>query len=264
MKALIILTVTLCSLPALAQNDFQRMKNIPLSSKAVVAAIDRVGELYLITEGNSLIKFDINGEVQATDELQALPDIFDPRDGSHAFLYWRGLQQYQLRLPDLKSASVTRNIDSSFAVAPYLVCPSGDHDILILDSADWSMKKISTASNSVLYETILFDEDPDPANLLYMREYQNFIFVLEHGVGIHIFNRMGKLLRTIKNSSVNWFNFLGEDIYFPDNGKLRFFNLFTTEERTLSIPQSFTFALLSDERLFVVTDRELTIFTLGK
>lgn len=264
MKGLLILVFAICTSSTFAQNGFQKLKSISLPARPASAAIDRVGELYVVTENNFLVKYDINGEVLASDELPAQPDIFDPRDGSHAFLYWREPQRYELRLPDLKTTSVSHGIDSSFAVSPFLVCPSGDHDILILDSADWSLKKISTSSNAVLYETIVFEEQVDPANLLFMREYQNFIFILERGAGIHVFNRMGKLLRTIKSASASWFNFLGEEIYFPEDGKLRFFDLFTAEERTLSIPHPFTFALLSDERLFVINERELTVFTLGR
>lgn len=261
MRFFVLVGLMICSFAGFGQSEFQRIKSLELPAKVEAAAIDRVGELYLITNTNRLIKYDVNGDVQASDDLDSYPEILDPRDGSHVFLYWKKTQQYELRLPDLKSIAVSQKIDSSFAVTPFLVCPSGDHDILILDSADWSLKKISTASNTVLYETIIFNDEVNPGSLVYMREYQNFFFILERGVGIHVFNRMGKLLRTIENESATWFNFLGEEVYYPSNGKLRFFNLFTTEERELSLPQSFSFALISDERLFVVKDRSLTIYS---
>lgn len=264
MKFLALAVFFVSSLSCFGQSNFQKIKSVELAANVSTAAIDRVGELYVITNANRLIKYDVNGEVQTFDDLKTFPDLFDPRDGSHAFLYWREGQQYEFRLPDLKSIAVSQKIDSSFAVSPFLVCPSGDHDILILDSADWSLKKVSTSSNTVLYETMIFNDVVNPGSLTYMREYQNFIFILEKGIGIHVFNRMGKLLRTIKNDSANWFNFLGEEMYYPANGKLHFFNLFTTEEREMSVPEAFSFALISDERMFVLKDRSLTIYSVTK
>jgi hypothetical protein len=259
MKIQTLLILILCSIPAVAQTGFSKLKTANLPENVALAAIDRVGELYVITEKNRLIKFGVDGDILASTDINHFPDIFDPRDGSHSFLYWRDEQKYEFRLPDLASIAVANTIDSSFAVAPFMVCPSGDHDVIVLDSADWSLKKISTAGNTVLYETIIFASGIISTDISSMREYQNFVFILDKTKGIYIFNRMGKLLRTINAKGIPYFNFLGEEIYYPEGNGLRFFDLFTAEERFVALPSPFTFALLSDERLYLIRDRELVI-----
>jgi hypothetical protein len=254
--------LTVLALPAFGQDQFRKIKSTTLDTEVNTAAIDRVGELYLITTDNRLVRFGIDGEISAKASLGKTPDLFDPRDGSHSFLYWRNEQRYELRLPDLESVSTSGHIDSSFAIHPFLVCPSGDHDLLVLDSADWSLKKVITKDNSVLYETIIFDGKVTASDIAFIREYQNFIFVLDKSNGIRIYNRMGKLIRMIKGSSIAYFNFLGEELYYPEGDSIKFFNLFSTEERTVRMPAPFEYAFLTDERLFLVNKKLVDIYSI--
>jgi hypothetical protein len=244
----------------LCQSSFEKIKFVAIGGKIDAAFVDRVGELYVQTEENFMYKISVHGESLAQAKLSSKPTLFDPRDGSHLFLYWKDQQNYELRLPDLSVIS-KQDLDSSFAVNPYLVCPSGDHDLLILDSADWSLKKVSTRTNLVLYETIIFDNPPQPFHITLMREYQNFIFLLDRNQGIFIFNRMGKMLKNLPGKNLPYFNFLGEELYYPEKGGLHFFDLFTAEERSLKLPPYSKAALLTDERLFLVNDHGVDILS---
>jgi hypothetical protein len=250
------------AIPAYGQGEFRKITTVTLDAEVNTAAIDRVGELYLISADKRIVRVGVDGEISAESSLEKIPDLFDPRDGAHSFLYWRNEQRYELRLPDLQSVSTSNRIDSSFAIHPFLVCPSGDHDLLVLDSVDWSLKKVITESNSVLYETIIFDGNIKASDIVFMREYQNFIFILEKSNGIRIYNRMGKLIRTVNGNSIAYFNFLGEELYYPEGDSLKFFNLFSTEERTVRMPGPFQFAFLTDERLFIVNKKRVDIYSI--
>jgi hypothetical protein len=256
---IVVLAAQVCS----AQTKFSKLKTIVTRDRIQTAAIDRVGELYLIYENYHLEKVGIEGEIIASEKLQGIPTLFDPRDGSHLFLYWKDDQQYELRFPDLTTHSLWK-VDSAFAVNPFLVCPSGDHDLIVLDSADWSLKKVSTKSGTVLYETIIFENNDDAHDITFMREYQNFVFILDKAKGLFIYNRMGKLLKSFPGKSITFFNFLGEEMYFPENGGLKFFDLFTAEERFLTLPSSSRYAFLTDERLYLVNDRAIDLYSLVK
>jgi hypothetical protein len=254
---LALLMIFLCAGNSSAQ--YIKLKTIKIPSTDF-AALDRAGQLYLLSK-ETLTKYDSNGNGEYVAKLPALPSLFDPRDGAHLFAFWKENASYQFLLPDLQPAGERKALDSSLAIGPFLICPSGDHDLIVLDSADWSMKKISTSSNRVLYETIILDSTTSAGNIKYLREYQNFIFLLDHSKGIRIFNRMGKLLKTLPAKGISYFNFLGEEVYYPEKNGLRFFDLFTAEERFVPLPTSANFALVTDQRLFIVTATTLEIYS---
>lgn len=235
-----------------------KVANIELESKAQSAYLDRAGDLYVITTSNHLHKISGN-RVEYSTALTTSPTIFDPRDGSHLFLYSREAQEYTIMLPDL-SARPAVSIDPAYAVAPFLVCPSGEQHLLILDSADWSLKKINRTTRAVMYETIILNEVVDPSSLTYLREYQNFVFLLNRKKGISIFNMMGKRLKEIEESDISYISFLGEEIYFLKEAKLNFFNLFTAETRTLDVPPSADFVFVTDEAAFVLEGNIVQVF----
>jgi hypothetical protein len=244
-----------------SQSLFEKLQTVIINGPIASASVDRVGELYLVSQAGDISKISIDGEIIESSNVEHVPTLFDPRDGSHIFLYWRDSRKYELRLPDLKSIAATKDIDSSFAIHPVLACPSGDHDLIILDSADWSLKKIDGRTNTVLHETIIYEPGRTAPKVTYMREYQNFVFLLDPVTGINIYNRMGKLLKTLPGKSIPYFSFLGEEIYYPVQDGLHLFNLFTADERTISLPAAAPFALLTDERLYLVDDDKVDIYS---
>jgi hypothetical protein len=95
-----------------------------------------------------------------------------------------------------------------------------------------------------------------------MREYQNFVFLLNPRKGLYIFNSLGNHLRTVGGPGIANFNFLGEELYFLRNGKLEFFNLFTTETREMNVDPIYTNALITDERLILFAPLTIDIFAI--
>ena len=75
----------------------------------------------------------------------------------------------------------------------------------------------------VVDSTIIGDAEAFTA----MREYQNYVFLLDPSRGIFIFNSLGRHIKTLDVPGVQSFNFLGEDLYYLRNDSLEFFNLFT-------------------------------------
>jgi hypothetical protein len=247
-----------------ADAQFHKIKTINTPYNIAFATIDRVGELYLLSDKGRVEKIGVDGDVMASASLKNTPTLFDPRDGSHLFVYDRRSQEYIFLLPALYSNQPPVKIDSAFAVAPYLVCPSGEYELIILDSADWSLKKLNRKTNTLLHETIIIDSVAVAPQILYMREYQNFIFLLDSKKGILIFNMMGKLLRTISGKEIHYFSFLGEELYYLENDTLHFFDLFNEETRSMKIPSISEFAFITDERLYLISRNKAEIFSLGE
>ena len=190
-----ILLIFFCYAKAPAQ---KLIKSIPAGDEVIYAAVDRPGELYIVTEREGRIRrFDMNGNPVSEYKNQPAPTLFDPRDGARLFGYFRNDQHYSFLSP---SFEVTRTlpVEPSFAVEPWLVCISGDYNIWILDAGDMSLKRINTMSGSVEVEQKAADTLIRKASdITFMREYQGFLFLLHQEKGILIFNKMGRWIKTI-------------------------------------------------------------------
>lgn len=231
-----------------------------VTEEIVFATVDRVGELYVITKKGQIQKFDFDGKLISLYKNGPAPTLFEPRDGSRLFAYFRDDRKIEYLNPSFE-VSHSAIIDSAFVIAPWLTCTSGDHNLWILDAEDMTMKKINPRNSSVDVDVKFPEEISDGfSRISFIREYQGFFFLLDDLKGIHIFNGMGKFINTIPKPGLSYFNFLGEELYYPSDNGLTFFNLFSGENREISLTKPFRFALLTDERLFVIERNSIDFF----
>ena len=250
------LLLLLISISATAQ---QKVKALTLSDTILSASIDRPGDFYVITTSGQIQRFDVDGKLKLLYKAPEVPTLFDPRDGARLFAYYRTDQHYEYLSPSFQVTSSFR-IDPSFAIQPWLIAPSGDHKLWMLDEADNSLKKVDVRASEVEVEVVVDSSSiGDVEAFTTMREYQNFLFLLNPSKGLYIFNGLGKHIRTIDAKGITSFNFLGEELYFLLDGKLRFFNLFTTETREMETDRAYTNALVAEERLILFTPETIEL-----
>ena len=252
-----ILYILILSVPSYAQ---KKITTVEVRDEIMHATVDRVGELYIETKSGQIQKFDITGKLLSVYKNRPTPTLFEPRDGSRLFAYFKDDRRIDYMNPSFE-ATTTYKIDSAFVIEPWLVCSSGDHNIWILDAADRTLRKIEPRTSSLLVDVKLPGiVSADFTSIVALREYQGFVFLLDKQKGIHIFNGMGKLIKTISAPQLEYFNFLGEELYYPVAGKLTFLNLFSTETREISPGGPFKFALLTDERRFIIHENTIDFF----
>lgn len=255
MRMLTLLFV-ITSVTAVAQD---KIKTLTLSDTIVDAAVDRPGDFYAITKSGQIQRFDKDGKLSVLYKAKEVPTIFDPRDGARLFAYYRSEQYYQYLNPSFE-VTASYKIDPSFAIQPWLLCPSGDHKLWLLDGADHSLKKINVRESEVEVEVVVDSAlTGNPEAFKSMREYQNFVFLLNPDKGLYVFNGLGHYLRTVGGPGIRSFNFLGEELYYLEGGKLHFLNLFTTDTREMIIDPIYTDVLLTDERMILFTPERIHI-----
>jgi hypothetical protein len=214
--------------------------------------------LSIFTKLGQLQKFDSNGQLIILYKTHShnAPTLFDPFDGARLFAYYRDAQQYSYLNPSFEVTSSFK-IDSAFVIQPWLMCPSGDHKLWVLDEADHSLKKINAKTTEVEVEVVIdLSLIKDVKNISNMRDYQGF----HKGHGIYIFNSMGKHIKTLPVPGIKTFNFLGEELYYHEGTKLKFFDLFTAEAREVDITGKVGEVILSDQRMFVAHPTSVDIF----
>jgi len=242
-------------LPSHAQ--FKKIKSIEVTEEIITSAVDRTGDIYLITQGQ-ILKYDPDGILKALYKNDPLPTIFDPHDGARMFTFYRETRKHEYLNPSFDVTNAY-SIDSSLVIEPWMACLSGDRNLWIMDAADGSLKKINTR-NGIVEVDVKINPTLNPSNIKFMREYQGFVFVLVDHIGIIIFNTMGKQIRLIENNHITSFNFFGEELYYLQQDKLVFFDLFSTESREIKLPSAPTSALLTDQRLFLISNKTVDIF----
>jgi hypothetical protein len=219
------------------------------------AYIDRPGDLYILQKKDVIKKFDTQGNLISEFNFQNKLTAFDPRDGARLFSCFNSTCSF---FSDETKQEFT--IEKEFAIEPSMICSSGDHNVWVLDKADFSLKKISPSESKVLTEVIL---DPDlfkkKPEVLFMREYQNFLFILDKNIGIIVFNGIGKRIRVISEPNLSYFNFLGREIYFKKDNKLVFYDLFDTTTREEPIDPACKYALITDVRTFLIYENKIDI-----
>lgn len=239
----------------------KKIRTLTLSDTLVALAIDRPGDFYAVTATGQIQRFDRDGKLTLLYKADTLPTLFDPRDGARLFLYYRQDQHYQFVNPSFHTLA-SYKIDPSFAIQPWLVCPSGEYKLWVLDKADNSLKKVNVRESQVEVE-VAVDSTliGEATRFKTMREYQNFVFLLNRGKGIFIFSSLGRHIKTIDGPEMGNFNFLGEELYYLKGDSIRFFNLFTAGSREIKIPPGYTGAVLSDERMVLYTPERIDIFS---
>jgi len=263
MKTSLYLIVGLSFIFLSEVNAQKKIKTITVADKVVSATVDRPGELYIVTNKGTIQRFDNAGALVSEYKNQSSPTLFDPRDGARLFAYYRHDQHYVFLSPTF-DVTKSLTLDPSLAVEPWLTCVSGDYNLWILDAADVSLKKINVQSSSVEGDYKIADSLVQRASdISFMREYQGFLFLLHKTKGILIFNKMGKCIKIVSRPNLLYFNFLGEELYYPDGGHLMFLNLFTAETRETPMPETGDFILLTDERMYTVKGSTLGVFSLN-
>lgn len=230
------------------------LHTIKLSSQVIAAYVDRPGDLYLEFKSGAIRKYDINGKLVKEYNPDEKLTVFDPRDGARAFSYNKSSGWYSYaffgNLNKIK-------IRGEYAIDPVLVCASGDTNIWIFDQSDYSLKKINSVQRTVDVEVLLPEQlhSIKPADIT-MREYQRFLFLLDNQSGIYIFNSLGQLLQKREGKNIHYFNFLGEELYYPHQGQLVFYDLFDTKTREIPLDPNVAFLLMTDTRIYkVYSDR---------
>jgi hypothetical protein len=246
-------------IPLISVAQSKKIKTFETSETIAAIYIDRAGDIYLKSEQGQIQKFSEDGTLKGVYKTNPAPTLFDPRDGSRLFAFYRESRSYDYLTPSFSITS-SYKIDSAFVIEPWLVCSSGDANLWLIEAADGRLKKINPKSGEIEIEAKL-DLTLNIRDIITMREYQGFVFILIKGKGIVVFNGMGKLIRTIEERTIGSFNFLGEELYYKVGENLLFFDLFSAETRNVKLPAVCEMVIVTDERMYLMHGKGVDIYS---
>ena len=250
-----LLLLWICSLTTSAQ-----VKNIRYTAQEEIvwAGVDRASDLLIVLQSGAVEKINLSGKRVGRYSFDNIPTLIDPLDGAQAFYYFRSSGVYGTLSSDMSFTHASA-LEPSLAVTPWLVCPML-HELWILDVGDFTLKKTAGGATTQGLETSLPPVvSRHPEDLIYMKEYQNYVFLLDQSAGVHVFNSLGRYIKTLAGKNAAYFAFIGEEIYSIRESRMNLTDLYSGETRTLDLPFRANFSFVVDEFLYAVTNKEITI-----
>jgi len=252
-NAKFVLSISLCLsvFVAICQSPSKKIKEFSTHEVNTVS-IDRLGNFYLVLTKGVIKKYDTDGNFM--DEFinpEAYPiTLLDPWNPLRVFVYCREQQKIVLLDHHLELLQ-TVPIEPSLAVEPYLVSPSVNN-FWILDKADYSLKKIDFKTSRVLEEVSVKLVAGAEHDFTFLREYQNQLFLIDRKSGIDILSNLGKAIHTFPVRNARYLGFLGQEIYYLENGTIHFYDLYSEDRHELAVDPTAEFVLLTDERMVLI------------
>lgn len=256
MTAKALLIVVLIAAPLLVAGQ-KKIATVPVKDVAR-AYVDRPGDLYILHTDNNVSKFDTLGAPAADMGFERTPTVFDPRDGARMFVYFADVKQGTFFSSGTNQGFFVYDY---FAMEPIFATACGDNQVWLVDQGDWSVKRFDPNASKIVAESLIdktqFTGEPV---ITAVREYQNFLFVLDKNAGILIFNGIGKQIKKIAGKDIPYFNFLGEELYYRQGDTLIFYDLFDGSSHEMTIDQACLYTLLTDARKYVVYADRIDVF----
>ena len=171
-----------------AQSKINKIKEWS-AGKIANVTVDRIGNFFLLRTKGGIKKYGPDGNVMASLKKRK-PTLLEPWYHPAIFMYDYKAKKYYSYGRFFENVQ-EHAIEPSHAIDPYLVCPTHDNRLWIFDREDYSLKNINPLSQEVIKEFNLQTESSKP-DFIYLKEYQNLVFLQEKNQGVWVVNTLGK------------------------------------------------------------------------
>jgi hypothetical protein len=253
------------------KNTWSFIKSIQVPTAKKVS-IDRYYNFYIADNNGNIFKYDsLGNEINRfSPQKKANVSLLEAWKTVNIFVFYRELQEYNLLDRFLTTSTSNFKINSDIQNEKTIgfariatVAP--DNNLWIFDDNDFSLKKYDTRLNKILFSTSLdLILDPQFYDLNYMREYQNLLFINDRNSGILVFDNLGNYKRTLPYKSVEYFNFLGNYLYFLNGSSLILLDIYSGVEKEVALPEDkkYNFLLISPGTVYFFLQNKVDIYKL--
>jgi hypothetical protein len=252
----ILLMLSLFHLPMFSQSSTTKNDSIKIAKGSSISH-DALGNLFVVTPTNDIIKYDTKGKIIATVNNKVLGNIswIDASNPFEIYVFFR--DQNKLLLLDnlLNQLSI---IDFESIGISQIACLSRsfDNQIWLFDMADFKLKKYSKDLKLIL--------ESAPFNLLPNFKQINPTQISDFNSGLYILNKnqifefdiFGNYSKMVLSDTLSSFQKHEHFIAFTKNNQLQLFNTlnFKIKIVELQTPNSVKDIRIVKERIYILTD----------
>lgn len=226
--------------PSSFSNDSFKLEKV-IAGSFTMMDVDVLNNIYVITAGNQLKKYNANGDSMAVfNDVKKYgnPTLMDVSNPLKVLLYYKNYATVVMldRLLSLRNSINfrERNIFSVKAIAT-----SYDNNIWLFDEQDYKLKKIDEEGKLLQESTdwrVLMDAVPSPTTII---DNNNFVYLYDAAKGFYIFDYYG----TYKNNLpfLGWKNIAvsAGKITGLHNNRLHSYVIESLNDKTYMIPSFF-------------------------
>jgi hypothetical protein len=226
--------------PTANKSTFELLKKIP--GNYIYLNVDVLDNIYLINNGNRLIKLNSNGDsVAVFNDVKKYgnPTLLDVSNPLKILLYYKPFSTVVI-LDRLLIMRNTINLRKQQIFSVQAIATSYDNNIWLFDEQDFKLKKVDE-DGKLLQESTdmrsLVDTVPSPTQLI---DNDNIVYLYDENKGFYLFDYYGALKNNLP--FLHWQNpaIARNKMYgFTDN-KLMSYELKSLDLKKYSLPDYFT------------------------
>jgi hypothetical protein len=253
-----LIALLLISVLGASAQQLKKLRDVKLPVTVDRISVDRLGGFYTVNDCG-INKFDPEGKAAGKYQPKdcTRTELFEAWGNARLFAFQKSQLSLTVFNPEMEILDIVP-IDPAFAIEPQLAAPAPDMSSFWILDVDKSVKKIDGPSHTVSFETDTLKSVT--GNFVYMREYQNMLFLLEPSTGIHVLNKLGQPISRIEATNINYFNFAGEDLYYLKDNQVYFYDIFSKNAYSISVTPGYKFVVATDERLILIKDGTAEVF----
>lgn len=240
--------------------------SIPIKSKYFTT--DKLSQVYVVTEGNQVIKFDASGKevFRYNNNLLKGKMHIDATNPFNILLYYPDFQSV-ITLDRTMSETGEFNLSDLNFIQVNAVGSSNDNNIWLYDELTFKLKKINR-SGTVFRESIdlnlQLNYSPRPVFLI---ERENNVYLNDPDFGIVVFNIFGEYDSKIDLKGIDQFQVFENQLIYKKGEKLFSYHLQTFNLKELKIPvrlQEGEDVFIQKNRLFIRKVNRVEVYEIGE
>ncbi|MCF6353008.1 MAG: hypothetical protein L3J06_08365 [Cyclobacteriaceae bacterium] len=212
-----------------AQSPVQK-DSICFNNTIIDYSNDTSGNIYLSFKGGTITKLSPTLDSLYTYSPIKVGDtkLLDAGNGLYIFAFYDFFQEYVLTNRFLSSPTRTKLSDIPLDYID-IATQSQDNNIWVMETSGFRLIKYNTMLKRIESETLLTTIIESADNdFVYIKEFQNQVFLVDKNSGIYIFDNLGNFLRKVK-AQTSKVNFYENYMYYLEDDQLVKKELYTNK-----------------------------------
>lgn len=228
--------------------------------------IDKLQQVYLITDRNEVIKHDPQGKEVFRFNNNFLEDIgkLDPSNPFNLILYYPEFLSV-ITLDRTMSQTGTFDLSNLNLIRVDALGSTNDNNVWLYDAIDFTLKKINRSGEVLKQSVNLNLKLGYSGNPNYLVEQSNMVFVNDPEYGILMFSNIGEYDSVLDLKGLDRFQVLGDQIVYQKETQLYAYHIQSLNQKEIKLPIKINIGdkvMLQKNRLFVKRGDRLEVFEL--